>query len=260
MVMDVAGTLMRMYRVAKDIHRDVILERIVTGELIMEKSGRALVVPQIDPDIIISRNPEDLIGVLATGREQCIKISCSSSRILPEEVLRILKSSPVKMRELQETCSMVKAKCPGNYRTAGFIVDQDHGGIVYALSTGGIPFPGLERVLIDLDAMGADVYLASGDSKRSLKSLADLGIEPSRMNPVANPQRKKDIVAELKKRYGRVVMVGDGLNDIYALREADLGVLTVEQNTRPSPGLLDSADAIIRSISDLPGIIKQYGS
>ena len=259
MVMDVAGTIMRMYRVAKDIPRDVILERIVTWELIMEKSGRALVVPQIDPDNIISYNPDDPIGVLATGREQCIKISCSSSQISPDEVLRILKSSPVKMRELQETCSLVKAKCPGNYRTAGFIVDQDHGRIVYALSTGGIPFPGLGVVLLDLKDMGADVYLASGDSRRSLKSLGDLGIEPSRMNPVANPWQKKEIVVELRKRYDHVVMVGDGLNDIYALRAADLGVLTVEQNTRPSNRLRDSADAIIKSIRDLPAIIKKSG-
>ena len=259
MVMDVAGTIMRMYRVAKDISRDVILERVVTWELIMEKSGRALVVPQIDPDVIISYKPDDLIGVLAMGREECIKISCSSSRISPGQVLSILKNSPIKMRELQEACSMVKANCPGNYRTAGFILDQDHGEIVYALSTGGIPFPGLERVLLDLEAMGADVFLASGDSRRSLNRLIDLGIDPSRMNPVANPQRKRDLVADLKKRYGRVIMVGDGLNDIYALRAADLGVLTVEQHTRPSPRLLDSADAIIKSIRDLPELIKKSG-
>lgn len=259
MVMDVAGTIMRMYRVAKDISSGVILEKVVTGELIMEKSGRALVVPQIDPDMIISHNPDDPVGVLVRGREECLKISCSSSQISRDEALRILKRSPIKLRELQEPCAMVRAKCQGDYRTAGFIVDLDLGEIVYALSTGGIPFPGLEGVLLDLGVMGADVYLASGDSRRSLKCLADLGIEPSRMNPVANPRRKEEIVAELKKRYGMVVMVGDGLNDIYALRAADLGVLTVEQNTRPSPRLVDSADAIIKSIRDLPGIIKKSG-
>jgi len=66
-------------------------------------------------------------------------------------------------------------------------------------------------------------------------------------------------VVELRKRYDHVVMVGDGLNDIYALRAADLGVLTVEQNTRPSTRLRDSADAIIKSIRDLPAIIKKSG-
>ncbi|MFZ2376711.1 MAG: HAD family hydrolase [Methanothrix sp.] len=259
-VMDVAGTIMRMYRVAKDISRDVILERVVTWELIMEKSGRALVVPQMDPDMIISLHPEEPVRVLATGREECIKVSCSSGRVSADEALEILKRSPARMRDLQEACAMVKAKCAGGYHTAGFIIDRDPGEIVYAISTGGIPFPGLEEALLDLESMGADIYLASGDSRRSLSSLVDLGIEPSRMNPVANPQRKEEIVRELKRSYRRVVMVGDGLNDIYALRAADLGVLTVEQQTRPSTRLLDAADVIIKSISDLPGIIERSRS
>lgn len=257
MVMDVAGTIMRMYRVAKDISQDVILERVVTWELIMEKKGRALVVPQIDPDRILSRNPDDSIGVLARGREKCISISCSSSQISRDEILRILKSSPARLRDLQEVCAIVKEKCPGNYRTAGFVADQVHEEIVYALSTGGVPFPGFGRVLVELKSMGADVYVASGDSRRSLNVLVELGIDPSRINPMATPWQKRDIVADLKKRYEQVVMVGDGLNDIYALRMADLGVLTVEQHTRPSPRLLDSADAIIKSIRDLPGVIKE---
>lgn len=259
-VMDVAGTIMRMYRVAKDISQDVILERIITWELIMENRGRALVVPQIDPDHILSRNPDDPIGVLAKGREECIRISCSSSQISRDEILRILKSSPAKLRDLQEACSLVKEKCPGNYRTAGFIADQAHEKIVYALSTGGVPFPGFDRVLVELEAMGADVYVASGDSRRSLNVLSELGIDPSRINPMATPWQKRDIVAELKKSYSQVVMVGDGLNDIYALRAANLGVLTVEQHTRPSPRLMDSADAIIKSIRDLPAVIKGAGS
>lgn len=256
-VMDVAGTIMRMYRVAKDISRDVILEKVVTWELIMAKSGLALVVPHIDPDMVLSHNPDDAVGVLAIGREECIRISCSSSQISRDLVLRILKNSPVRVRELQEVCAEVKAKCSGNYRTAGFIVDQEHGKIVYALGTGGIPFPGLDQVLIDLEVMGADVYLASGDSRRSLESLSRLGIDPSRINSVATPQKKKQIVADLKEKYRKVVMVGDGLNDIYALRAADLGVLTVEQQTRPSTQLINSADVVINSIRDLPGIIEK---
>ena len=68
MVMDVAGTILRMYRVAKDIGRGVLLEKVVTWELIMEKKDRALVVPQIDPDIILSSRPDELLGALVLGR------------------------------------------------------------------------------------------------------------------------------------------------------------------------------------------------
>ena len=82
MVMDVAGTILRMYRVAKDIGRGVILEKVVTWELMMEKKGRALVVPQIDPDLIVSSRPDELLGELVLGRRECVEISCSSSRDL----------------------------------------------------------------------------------------------------------------------------------------------------------------------------------
>jgi len=39
-VMDVAGTILRMYRVAKNISRGDILEKVVTWELIMKKRVR----------------------------------------------------------------------------------------------------------------------------------------------------------------------------------------------------------------------------
>lgn len=57
----------------------------------MEKSGRALVVPQMDPDMIISLHPEEPVRVLAMGREECIKVSCSSDQVSSDEALEILK-------------------------------------------------------------------------------------------------------------------------------------------------------------------------
>jgi len=255
-VMDVAGTILMMYRVAKDIGRGVILEKVVTWELMMEKKGRALVVPQIDPDLIVSSRPDDLLGALVLGRRECVEISCSSSQISRTKVLGILGRSHVRVRELQEVYLAVKARCPGIYQTTGMIVDEDCQDIVYTLSTGGAPFPGLRNVLLDLENLGADVYVASGDSMRSLASLKEYGIDLSRIYSVASPRRKKEIVIDLKKKYRRVMMVGDGLNDLFALREADIGVLTVQQDTRPAPKLRQAADEIIKNIQELPEIVK----
>ena len=256
-VMDVAGTILMMYRVAKDIGRGVILNRVVTWELVMEKKGRALVVPQIDPDLVVSSRPDDLLGALVLAREECVEISCSSSRISRDEVLGILGRSQVRVRELQEVYLAVRARCPGIYRTTGMIVDRDLQEIAYTLSTGGAPFPGLRNVLQELKNLGADVYVASGDSMRSLTSLKEYGIDLSRIHSAASPRRKKEIVMDLKKKYRRVVMVGDGLNDLYALRAADTGVLTVQQDTRPALKLRQAANEIIRNIQELPEIVKR---
>ncbi len=255
-VMDVAGTILRMYRVAKDIRRGVILERVVTWELIMEKKGRALVVPQMDPDRISSFRPEDPLGSLIAGREELIDISCSSSSISRDEALSIVLQSKALVRDLLDVHIRVKERCPENYRTAGMIVDADIQEIVYAISTGGSPFPGMKDVLSILKDMGADVFVASGDSMRSLSHLRELGVDLSRIYAVSTPVRKKEIVEDLKREYKHVVMVGDGLNDIYALQAADLGVLTVQQDTRPAKILFAASDETISDIRELPELLK----
>ncbi|MGB5099342.1 MAG: HAD family hydrolase [Methanothrix sp.] len=257
-VMDVAGTMLRMYRVAKDIEKGVILVNVVTWKLIMEKKGRVLVVPQVDLDLIFSSRPDDTLGTLIDGREQLLEISCASSPISKAEAVRILGGSQAKIRDLWEVYREVLVRCPGNYHTAGMIVDVDLQEVVYALSTGGSPFPGLKDVLLDLKNQGADVYVASGDSMRSLAYLKELGIDLSRVYPVSGPRRKKDIIVDLKSQYRQVVMVGDGLNDIYALRAADLSILTVQQDTSPTLKLRNAADKIIMDIKELPKILRDY--
>ena len=143
------------------------------------------------PHLIFSCRPDDTLGMLIDGREQLLEISCASSPISKDEAVRILGRSQAKVRDLVEVYREVLARCPGNYHTAGMIVDVDLQEVVYALSTGGSPFPGLKDVLACLKNHGADVYVASGDSMRSLAYLKELGIDLSRVYPVSSPQAEK---------------------------------------------------------------------
>jgi Cu+-exporting ATPase len=254
--MDVAGTILKMYRVAKDIHRGVLLEKVVTWELIMKKKGQALVVPQVDPEFVVACRPDDSLSNLIKGREEYVEISCSSSPISKDVILNILYRTQIKFCEMQEVYQVIKARCPNKFTTTGMIVDEDQLEISYVLSTGGTPFPGLQGVLTDLKNQGSDLFIASGDSMRSLVNLQSYGIDPEKIYPVASPRRKQEIVADLKKKYRKVIMVGDGLNDLYALLEADLGVLTVQQDTHPTVKLRQAADRIIFDIQELPQIIR----
>lgn len=80
-VMDVVGTILKMYRVAKDIERGTILEGVITWKLIIKNKSRALVVPQMNPEFISCFRADDSLGKLIAGREEMLAVSCSSSRI-----------------------------------------------------------------------------------------------------------------------------------------------------------------------------------
>ena len=51
-----------------------------------------------------------------------------------------------------------------------------------------------------------------------------------------------------------VMMVGDGLNDVLAFKQADVSVLTIEQQEEVSPKLMDKTDYIIESIREVSQI------
>jgi len=256
-IFDVAGTMLEMYRVAKDLSKKVLVAGVITTELVMEKGGRALVIPQLDPEVVMRTPPEMPLSTFFRGRERNVKISCSSTEVSEDEVLMVLPSSEAEVKNLQETLEAVSARCPRFYCTAGLIVDVEVGKVTHTICTGGRPFPALENVLKELVGMGADIYVASGDSMRSLSSLTRCrGIKRDRIYPASKPRQKAEIVNSLKENYRRVVMVGDGLNDRYALEAADLGVLTVQQDSRPRAELIEAADVVIDDIRRLPSLLR----
>lgn len=256
-VFDVAGTLLQMYRVANDIDRGTLLEGVVTAELIMEKAGRALVVPQLNPEEILELQEELPIGAILDLCADTIEISCSSSTVTIEEAANVMERSHARISDIQDTYRAVRKKCPRSYQTTGIIVDVEKGDIPYIVSTGGVPYPGLRSVIRQLQEMGADIYVASGDSMRSLVGLQEYGIPEEQIQPVSDPWRKMMLVLKLKSDHKMVVMVGDGLNDLYAIQAADLGVLTVQQPTNPPSRLLSAANCIIKDLRELPGLLME---
>ncbi|WP_312643266.1 cation-translocating P-type ATPase [Hydrogenoanaerobacterium sp.] len=87
------------------------------------------------------------------------------------------------------------------------IVREDAGALVSALRTQGIK----------------QVVMLTGDNQRAAKTIAEqTGLDDYFSELL--PEDKVKVLSQLQEKYGRVAMVGDGVNDAPALASADLGI------------------------------------
>ncbi len=259
-VFDSAGTLLHMYRVAKDTVKGEYFDEITTTDLVSKKPNCGLVIIHTGPDKIMSSQPAKRIYEFLTDNKISIDISCSSTPITLDDVLQCIKNdTQTSMQDIHDVVNAIKLKCPDIfYLGIGFVVDIESQGIVYTISTGGRPFANTQAVLNTLQSMEIDTYIASGDSMRNLENLARLVEIPlERVYDVATTQKKEWVIKSLKKQYDKVVMVGDGINDILALRASDLGVLSIQQTGTCIEKLSLEADIIITDIKQIVKIIKE---
>jgi len=106
-------------------------------------------------------------------------------------------------------------------RTPSFVaIDGELAGVVAIADR---PAAEATRAIAELEAMGIEVAMVTGDRERTARAVAaELGIE--RVIAEVRPEDKARVVAEARARGRTVAMVGDGINDAPALAGADVGV------------------------------------
>ncbi len=112
--------------------------------------------------------------------------------------------------------------------------------------------PDAIEAIAELKRMGIRPVMLTGDNERTAASIAaQVGID----DVVANvlPDGKEEVIKNLKK-YGKVAMVGDGINDAPALTTADTGI-SIGSGTDIA---IDSSSIVLikSNMADLPAAIK----
>jgi soluble P-type ATPase len=260
-VFDSAGTLLRVYRVAKDVLHGDIVENVSPTNMVTRREGCALVALRADSvDFLDGLRYELPISAYIEESGIGIDVICRASKCTSERIASAaLDDVTATIGDIQDAVAAVKLKCKDIYYVnIGFVVDVPGHSIPYVLATGGRLFPGVRDVIRRLNDEGMDVYIASGDNRKSLSGLAsELGLPDARVFDALSPTGKKDLVMTLKSKYDRVVMVGDGENDELAMAAADVSVLTVQQESPRPPSLYKAASLIVYDIADVGRVIEE---
>lgn len=108
------------------------------------------------------------------------------------------------------------------------------------------------QAIKQLQNMGIKVIMLTGDNERTAKAVGKLAGVDEVIAGVM-PDGKEKVVAELKKQ-GKVLMVGDGINDALALTRADIG-MAIGSGTDIA---IDAADVVFMKskLTDVPAAVR----
>ena len=108
------------------------------------------------------------------------------------------------------------------------------------------------RAVRELRNMGIRVVMLTGDNQRTARAIgAQAGVDEVIAGVL--PEGKESVIRELKQK-GKVIMVGDGINDAPALTSADIGI-AIGAGTDVA---IDAADVVLMKsrLSDVPAAVR----
>lgn len=247
-VLDKSGTIVKAHRVLCNIKTGKCFACDSTLKFVVENCETLINVRGSIGDVL----KEDLSRL-------SLKVSCSPHNEI-REIKKDLLDQPRVLECLKKAISQVRNTW-GNMLgiCAALLVDQE-GHVTHAIALGGAIYGDARVAVATLKSGGDDVFLATGNCKESSMRCAKLlGIPKDFVLYDADPREKRDLVRKLRSYYGAVVMVGNDINDIDAMGEAEVGVLIRRTDSPSVKGLEERVeiDFVLDSLDGVAEIVRK---
>ena len=259
-VFDGAGVLYAPFRIIKDMERGITKRSRRSGLTCTDRleSGAMVILRTEYRETMEKVEDSKLLSDLLEEKKIENKVIYKKKGINDKEVVEaILRDKNVKLRDVHETMSFLRRCDILPIIGVGLIVDMEKGVIKYVIAGGINFFPGTRKLLKELREMGVMAFVASGDRIEKEEIAAYLpDIPPDNIFGMMNPEDKRELVTKLKEEH-KVMMVGNDSNDYLAMCEADIAVLSLQEESDRPGKIFEIADFRIKDIEEVKPIIDE---
>ena len=154
-----------------------------------------------------------------------------------------------KVELLQDNKNLISALAQSGKTPLLFCIENSLMGII---AVADVVKEDSKKAVEELKNMGINVVMLTGDNAKTAKAIAnEVGVD--RVISDVFPADKERIIRKLQE-YGKVAMVGDGINDAPALTRADIGI-AIDAGADIA---IDAADIVLMnsSLSDVSAAIR----
>jgi len=245
-VLDKSGTIIDPCRVVYNIEDKKWFYHMSTLKYVVEKRGVLVNLKGRIQDIIE--------GNIAKAR---LKVSCCALQNYPPiDKSRLLE--PAVLEGIRETYQRALTHCSSELGACVAVIFNSEGKVTDVVGLGGKLYPDVKESVRSMQEDGVDVYLATGNCKEMTLKCADLLSIPRRAAIFdASPEEKRELVRRLRGFYGSVVMVGNDINDLIAMREADISVLVRRRGEFQKESLCSEVDYFVVSFTEVAKIVSE---
>lgn len=168
------------------------------------------------------------------------------------ETWKIGKEAFVDARGKHEMLLKLTQRLEMEGKTVIFI--QNDRGIAGVLAVQDTLRPEAKETIAQLKKLGITIVMLTGDKRSTAEAIAvEAGVDEVYAELL--PQEKVESVKALRERYGKVAMIGDGVNDAPALATASVGIA---MGSAGSDAALDTADLVLMNddLGKIPTAIR----